>query len=91
MTATVAQFPTRNNRTVGTRRAFQTQRPGWRPASRSQRQRARYVAESIQAHGLALDAATWERYGLQGHIDQQAEVRNQLQMLMLAAELAGGR
>ncbi len=35
-------------------------------------QRAQYVAESITAHGLCLDdVATWQRYGLDGHVAQQ--------------------
>lgn len=42
-----------------TRRAFGHQRPTT-PA-----QRARYIAESMQAHGLDIEAAdTWSRYGI---------------------------
>ncbi len=63
---TVAQSPTPHK---AHRRAYGAHRPT------TPQQRAQYVAESITAHGLCVeDVATWQRYGLDGNVAQQALV-----------------
>lgn len=54
-------------RTVNDRRSHQTARPGWRPPKRSPRQRALYIADSIQARIAERRPWSFADYGIEGH------------------------